>query len=354
MKAIQISIIGLKNSGKTVIAEKLKQKKEIENEKFDIYSFKQGSSLVYLSDTPYNIDEPKEMVAFMKEADACLFCISAIDAINQKLGELILLLNYADVEKGVVAITKTDSSTPQEVESLKNKVKTILSESNLKDVEIVETSSITGEGFDTLREELIKLEPKKREGDKFKMPIESTKEIKKELVSLFGIINSGKIKKYDKVFLMPWGKEFIVQELSLHGEIVEEINSGNRVGISFKGLYPWDVQMGDWISQEGVFKKGKNLRIELGITNFFKDKLRVGSECRLNIGMQTFPATIKKIVLDGSDISEAEPGKKVEVELESKLPFAFEEGQKCALFNPDAHWQSIRTVGFGSVKEAIE
>ncbi len=354
MKALQIAIVGLKNSGKTTIAEKLKQKKEIENEKFDIYSFKQGASLIYLSDTPYNIDEPKEMIAFMKQADACVFCISAIDSIDQKLGELILLMNYSNVDKGIIAITKTDSSTPQDIESLKNKIKAVLTESKIKEASIVETSSITNEGFDELKEEIMNIEPKERKGEKFEMPVECAKEVNREITNVFGIINSGKVKKYDKVNLMPWGKEFIVQELNLHGEIVEEVESGNRVGISFKGLYPWDVQMGDWISEENVFEKGKKLKIELDITNFFKDKLRANSECRLNIGLQTFPVTINKISKDGSEINEAEPGQKVEVEVESKLPFAFKKDYGCILLNPEAHWQSIRTVGAGIVKEALE
>ncbi len=354
MKAVQISIVGLKNSGKTTIAEKLKQKKEIEKEKFDLYSFKQGASLVYLTDTPYNIDEPKEMIALMKEADACLFCISAIDAINQKLGELILLLKYSNIKKGVIAITKTDSSTPDEVESLKKKIKAILAESKLKEAPIVEVSSITKEGFDELRENLVQIEPEERKGDKLKMPVECAEEEKKEHITLYGIINSGTIKKYDQIRMMPWGKEFVVQELKLHGEVVEEVESGNRVGVLLKGLYPWDVQMGDWITEEGVFEKGKKLKIELEITNFFKDKLRTGSECRLNIGMQTFPVNINKIIKDGSEINEAEPGQKVEVELESKLPFAFKKEQNCILFHPEAHWQSIRTVGSGVVKGVTE
>ncbi len=355
MKTLQIAFIGLNNSGKTTIVKKLQQKVELEAEKFNIYSFKQGDALVYLSDTPYNMEEPKEMIALLKEADACLFCISAVDGINPKLGELILLLNFLDIQKGVIAITKTDSSTPDEVESLKTKIKAVLKDSTLKDVPIIGTSSITDEGFTELREELVKLEPKQRdENAQFKMPIEIAKEIKSGLTTIFGIINSGKLKKYDKTVVMPWGKEFIVQEIQLHGEVVENAKAGDRVGVFFKGLYPWDVQTGDILTIEGLFQKSKKLKLEFEVTNFFKDELRTDSEVKLNIGLQTFPVTILKITKDGSEVSSAKPGEKVELQIESKLPFAFEKNQRCVIVNPEAHWRSIKVVGFGKVLEGVE
>ncbi|MCD6576145.1 MAG: 50S ribosome-binding GTPase [Nanoarchaeota archaeon] len=355
MKSVQVALIGLNNSGKSTVANKLQQKKELETEKFTISSFKEGGNLVYLADTPYNLDEPKEMIALLKESDACLLCVSAVDGVNPKLGELVLLLNFLGINNGVIAITKTDSSTVDEVEALKKKLKAVLIETGLKDAQIIGTSSITDEGFAELREELVKLNPKERdENSQFKMPIETAKEIKSGLTTLFGIIDSGKVKKYDKVFIMPWGKEFIVQEINLHGEVVEEAKAGDRVGIFFKGLYPWDVQTGDVLTVEGLLEKAKKLKLEFEVTNFFKDELRVGSEVKLNVGIQTFPVTITKLSKDGSEIDSAKPGDKVEIEIESKLPFAFEKNQECVIIHPEAHWRSIKVVGHGKVLEGVE
>ncbi|MCD6547048.1 MAG: hypothetical protein J7K22_00680 [Nanoarchaeota archaeon] len=354
MKALQIALIGLNNSGKTTVANKLQQKKELETEKFTIYSFKQGDTLVYLSDTPYNMDEPKEMIALLKEADACLFCISAVDGINPKLGELILLLNFLNISNGVIAITKTDSSTTDEVESLKNKLKAVLVDSNLKDVPMIGVSSITDDGFAELREELIKLNPRERKGDTLMLPIETAKEIKSGLTTVFGIIESGKIKKYDKTVIMPWGKEFVVQEVNLHGEVVEEAKAGDRVAVSYKGLYPWDVQTGDVITVEGNLNKAKKLKIELEITKFFKDELRKDSEILLNIGLQTLKVNVLNILKDGSEVDSAKPGEKVQLQVESKLPFAFVKNQPCVVINPEAHWRSIKIVGNGIVLEGVE
>lgn len=350
MKALQIALVGLNNSGKSTVTKKLQQKKELESEKFSIYSFKQGDSLVYLADTPYNMDAPKEMIGLIKESDACLLCVSAVDGVNQKLGELIILLNSLNIKKGIVAITKTDSSTSDEVEALKSKLNALLNESSLKGVQIIGVSSIIDEGFAELREALIGLSPKEYDNSaKFKMAVEIAKEVKSGLTTIFGVIQSGKIRKYDKVVIMPWNKEFVVQEINLHGEIVEEAKAGDRVGIFFKGLYPWDVQMGDIVTVENNLEKSKELRVEIEIVKFFRDELKSENEVMLNIGVQTFPITILKIFKDGAEVQSAKGGEKVELVCKSKLPFAFEKGQECAVINPDAHWRSIKVVGSGKV-----
>ena len=354
MKALQIALVGINNSGKSTVVEKLQQKKELESEKFSVYSFKQGDSLIYLADTPYNMDAPKEMVGLIKEADGCLICVSAVEGVNQKFGELIILLNSLKVNQAVVAITKTDSSTSDEVDALKNKLNLLFNESSFKGAQIIGVSSIMDEGFTELRESLIKLAPKNYNATaKFKMAVEVAKELKSGLTTIFGVIQSGTIKKYDKVIVMPWGKEFVVQEISLHGEIVENAKAGDRVGLFFKGLYPWDVQMGDIVTVENNTEKSKDLIIDFKIVQFFKDELKNGNEVMLNIGVQTFPVSISKILKDGNEVQSAKGGDKVEIVCKSKLPFAFEKNQDCVIINPEAHWRSIKVVGSGKVLGAL-
>jgi selenocysteine-specific translation elongation factor len=354
MNVTQFAFIGIKGSGKTSLIEKLQQKKEMETEQFNVYSFKQGASLIYMTDAPYDLSNPKSFLTLMYEADACVFCVSALEQIGQQLGELILLINYVGLTKGVIAITKSESTTPDEIEVLKTKLKAILSQSTLKEFEFVSVSSHTEIGISELIEEMIKIKSRARDSSKpFKMGVEFSKEIKSGFTTLFGVIECGTIKKYDKVFMMPWGKEFITQEINLHGEVVERAKAGDRVGISYKGLYPWDVQTGDIVTANSKFHKAKKIQIAFEINNFFKDELRSGAEVQLNVGIQTFPATILKILKEGSEVQSAKPGDKVTIEAETKLPFAFETGQNAVIINPGAHWRSIKVVGAGKVEKGL-
>jgi len=354
MKSVQVCFVGLSGSGKTELVKKLQQKEEIEAENFKIYSFKQGDSLIYLADTPYNPDEIKMLLALLAESDACVFCIDSTQPISPKHGELILLLNYIGHDKGVVVFTKSDSTTPDVIEKLKTQMKAILSESTLKSVEFITTSTVTEEGIVELREALVNLTPKDRdESGAFKMPIEIPVEVKSGFTNVYGIIERGSVKKYDKTIMMPWGKEFIVQEIKLHGEVVESAKAGDRVSILYKGLNKWDVQTGDVVAAENSLEKAKKIKCEIEISKFFKDELRSDSDVQLNIGLQTLPVHVNSISKDGNEVDSAKPGDKVVVEFESKIPFAFEKNQKAIVYNPEAHWKSIKVVGAGSVLEGL-
>lgn len=350
MKSLQVCVIGPAQSGKTTVVSKLQQKKELETDDFQVHSFKTGDTLVYLADAPFSPDRIKPTMALMAEADACMLCVPAtIDL--PKLGELILLINYMNLEKGVIAITKTDSA-PDRVDTLKAVLPKILAETSLKDVEIIGTSSLTDEGFTDISTALTQLQPKQRnESDKFRMGIETPQSIKSGFTTVTGVIQSGSLKKYDKTFMMPWGKEFILQEINIEGQVVESAKAGQRVDLLYKGLQAWDVQQGDVVTIEGLYEKGKTLTLDFEVSKFFKDELRTDHEVQLNIGMQTLPVNVVKIVRDSAETDRLSTGERGNVTVETKIPFAFEKGQQCIIYNPEAHWKSIKVVGSGKVME---
>jgi len=355
MKTLQIAILGLKGSGKTSLVKKLQQKVEYETEDLSLYSFKSGDTLIYLSDAPYDISKIKPVMAIMHEADAHILCISATEGINQALGELILLMNFSNCQNGVVALTKVDSVDPDVIDTLKSKIKGILSQTPMKNFSIITTSDITEEGLTELREALISFNPIQRDtSSNFKMSVELAQEVKAGLTSVLGVIEKGTTKKYHKVSILPWGKEFVVQEVNVNGEIKETAKAGDRVSLLFKGLYPWDVQMGDIITDGNFIKKSKKVRINFTVSSFYKDELRNGGEVDINIGLRTNNAIITSISKGNSNVESAKSGEEVIIDLESKLPFAFEEGQTCVIINPSANWKSIKVAGSGKVKEGLE
>jgi len=354
MKTLNIAVTGLKGAGKTEVVKKIQQRTELETEHLNVYSYKLGDTLVYLSDTVYDINKIKPTLALYHQADACLICVSAIDGISQAFGELVLLLSFSNVPHVVIAVTKTDSADSDQIATIKAKLKAIFSQTHLKDIPMIETSTLTDEGFIEISQELAKLMPRHHDKTGFiKMSIDTSKEIKSGLTTVTGVIERGSIKKYDKVVLMPWGKEFIAQEIQMYGEVVEKAEAGNRCAVSFKGLYPWDVQLGDIIAAENTIKKAKSLALEFHVSHFFKDELRPDMEVELNIGMQTSPVVIKSLKKDDVEVQKLASGEKGEVVIESKLPLAFEEHQHCIIVNPQAHWRSIKVAGNGKVKGSV-
>jgi selenocysteine-specific translation elongation factor len=245
----------------------------------------------------------------------------------------------------------TDSA-PENVDKLKAVLPKILAETSLKNVEIICTSSLTDEGFTDLKTALTQLAPKHRDANgKFKLGIEAPIEGKSGFTSVVGVIDRGSVKKYDKTFMMPWGKEFIVQEIKVEGLVSEKAHAGQRADILYKGLNKWDVQQGDVVAAEGSLEKGKIITADFEVSKFFKDELRKDSEVLFNIGMQTLPVTVTRIVKDNAEVPGITTGQKAHVTIETKVAFAFEKGQHCIIYNPEAHWKSIKVVGAGKIHE---
>ncbi len=343
-----VGFIGLKGSGKTSLIKKISQETITEQENFSIYSYKHGENKAYLIDAPYNRDDLTKSLNVIKMSNSIVICIPALSDVEQFLGELILLVENSQVKDGIIAMTKVDSATEDEINSLKKKLRGILSNTKLKEAKIIETSSITEEGIDEMRTEILNLSDVVPE-EELNFIIDSAKEIKKDLTRVYGFLRGGKIKLHDQVKIMPWGKDFIVQDIEVEGETKEEVDSPERAGIGFKGLYPWDVKIGDIVCKDG-YEKSKEINAKIKMIPFYKDKLSVGSEVILNVGLQMMKVKISEIRVNGEKVERIESGEG-EIKFESeKLPFALKGGERIFVINPDADWRTIRFAAVGSIK----
>ncbi len=344
-----VSFIGLSQSGKTSLIEKIATGESSKEENFSIYVLKHGDKKAYLVDSPYDRDDLTKQLSAIKMSNAVVICIPAISEVNQFLGELILLAQFSGIKSGIVAITHSDSATEDEISSLKRKMQAILASTPLKDAKIVVTSTVTEEGIDELREEILNL-PEYEAINELLFEIDSAKEIKKDLTNVYGFLKGGKLKVHDQVKIMPWGKEFILQSIELDKENVEEIQAPERVGLGFKGLFPWDVKIGDIICNSDDYKKTKKFTAEIEMIPFYKDKLSKDAEVIVNVGLQTMKLKINKIITD-NEVESIENGKaKIEFESE-KLPLALKGGEEIIVINPDANWRSIKFAAHGKVIE---
>ncbi len=347
-----VSFIGLSQSGKTSLVEKIATNEESKEENFSVYSLKHGDKKAYLIDSPYDRDDLTKQLNAIRMSNAVVIAIPAIAEVNQFLGELILLAQFAGIKSGLVAITHADSATEDEVNSLKKKMQAILASTTLKDAKIIVTSVVTEEGLDELREEILNL-PEYEASNELLFEIDSAKEIKKDLTNVYGFLKGGKLKVHDQVKIMPWGKEFILQSIEFDKENVNEIQAPERVGLGFKGLFPWDVKMGDIICIGDEYKKTKNIEAEIEMVPFYKDKLSKEGEVIVNIGLQTMKMKINKIITD-TEVESIEKGK-AKIELESeKLPLALKGNEHVIIINPDANWRSIKFAAHGRVTNILQ
>src|SRR4030042_392970 len=96
---------------------------------------------------------------------------------------------------------------------------------------------------ENLRQALLKLKIE-RQYDYPIMPIDNYFLVKSVGTIVLTIIKSGRIKKYDKLFVEPIGKEVMIKGIQSQDNDIEEAEAGMRVGLNLKGIESDEIKRG--------------------------------------------------------------------------------------------------------------
>jgi len=99
----------------------------------------------------------RNMLAGVGSIDAVLFVVAADEGFMPQSAEHLQILDFLDISGGVVALTKSDVVTDEELELARDDVWDRLRGSCLHDARMVPVSAATGAGLDELRAALDEL-----------------------------------------------------------------------------------------------------------------------------------------------------------------------------------------------------
>lgn len=119
-----------------------------------------------------------------------------------------------------------------------------------------------------------------------------------------GRVESGTVRRYQEVSILPSGAEAVVKSIQMHDDPVDEARFPARVGLSLKGVRPDDVSRGDVVAAragpgaEGgcaVVPAGKEVAVQYEPSPFYKGPMGAGQGCIVGIGMQARAARIASV-----------------------------------------------------------
>ncbi|MEW6722403.1 MAG: hypothetical protein AB1324_04020 [Candidatus Micrarchaeota archaeon] len=170
-----------------------------------------------------------------------------VDALSPKIGEIIVALNSLKFDKGVVV-----SKNPLPLAGT-----TLEKFEKAADSEAAKTKLLS----------MSRGEP----GEIVLALVERTEAVKSVGNVAHGVLKSGKLKKADKLFMLPEKKEVEVRSLSVLGADREELDAGNLFSMAYKGdLAPSGILVPLRHEQEiGNVINGRFLK-----SPFFKDELK--------------------------------------------------------------------------------
>lgn len=204
----------------------------------------------------------RTMVAGATGIDLFLVCIAADDGVMPQTREHMAVLRRLGVERGVVAITKSDVVDPE--------VAAAEAAEFVPGAEVVPVAALRGDGLDELRAALDRAAAAtpSRAADPdvpARLHIDRSFTLKGIGTVVTGTLWSGTLAAGEHVRVMPAGLKTRLRSVHVHDEAVERAAAGQRVALNLVGLARDDVGRGDVIVRGGSITRAFILdaRIEL-------------------------------------------------------------------------------------------
>ena len=204
-------------------------------------------------DVPGHKDFINTMVSGASGIDFVMLVIAADSGIMPQTTEHLNIIKSLGIDKGFVALNKTDLVDDEIVELASIEISELLEQNNLN-FPIVPVSAHTGKGLDTIIHTIEKIIPEIPEKEKFgafRMYIDRLFTVKGAGSVVTGSVLSGSVKLGDELFLQPFvNKALKVKTIQRHGKNVDSVEAGDRAALNLSGLKKEDFKRGMIISDK--------------------------------------------------------------------------------------------------------
>ena len=244
-----------------------------------------GKSISFI-DVPGHERFIKNMLAGTGGIQAVLLVVAADESVKPQTREHFDICRLLDIRHGVVALTKADIATSQQIETTIREVRELCEHSFLEDAPVIPVSVISGQGLPELRTELLGLlehvQPRDSRG-LARLPIDRSFALRGFGTVVTGTLWNGHLRTGDAVEVLPSKRQARIRGLQVHGNRVDEAVAGQRTAVNLVGIEHTDIQRGqvlihrdelamstvldvslDWIPQFKTAKKREHVLLHLG------------------------------------------------------------------------------------------
>ncbi|MDD4749204.1 MAG: translation elongation factor EF-1 subunit alpha [Methanosarcinaceae archaeon] len=213
-------------------------------------------------DCPGHRDFVKNMITGASQADAAVLVVAAPDGVMSQTKEHIFLSRTLGINQLIVAVNKMDAVEYSEdrYKEVVEQISGILKMIGFKPSEIpfIPTSAYKGDNVSeasantpwykgpTVKQALNDLkEPEKPISLPLRIPVEDAYTISGIGTVPVGRVETGVMKKGDKVVFMPGGTGGEVKSIEMHHEEIPQATPGDNIGWNVRGIGKGDVRRGD-------------------------------------------------------------------------------------------------------------
>ena len=272
----------------------------------------------------------KNMLAGASGIDLVLLVIAADEGIMPQTREHFDICRLLQVEKGVIAITKTDLVDKEVLDLVRLEIDELVQGTFLDGAPVVDVSAKTGEGVNELKTALLEIgRSVHARSDELiaRLPIDRSFSIKGFGTVITGTLASGSVAEGEELELLPVGKNVRVRGVQTHGEKVRKSVAGRRTALNLAGIEHSQAERGMLLAEPGVLRAGQIFDAIVEVLANAPRPIRSRQRVRLHIGTAEILARIAVI----GEKQEILPGEKGNIQLRLESPLAAILGERFIL-----------------------
>ena len=352
---LTLGVIGHVDHGKTALVhaltgvdtDRLQEEKERGLSIVLGFSYLQGRhGIIDLIDVPGHQNFVRTMISGATGIDGALLVVAANEGIMPQTREHLDIAELLGVARGLIAITKRDLVSADELELVTDAVRSFVAGTFLDDANIVCTSTVTNNGLSELRVALDTLEPVHDRGtgvgNPF-LPIDRVFVMHGFGPVVTGTLRGGQLVANQKIELLPGRLAATIRGLQVHNKAVEHAGPGQRVAVNLRNIKRDDIRRGNSIALPGFMRTTRRIDAELRLLKSLKTPLKNGAAVRLLAGTIEVMAKVRLL-----DCQSLEPGATGLVQLRIDREVALHPLERFVIRS----YSPMRTVGGGRVLDA--
>jgi len=207
------------------------------------------------------------MLAGAGGGDRALLVVAANEGVMPQTREHVAILDLLGVQGGVVALTKADTVTPEELEARKQELEDFLAGGPLEGSPVVACSAKTLEGIEALRQAILQVARNvQRPPDPFRpfrLGADRVFTLPGAGTVVTGTARWGQVAVGQEVWVFPPGKQFRVKTLQVHGQPRREAFAGERVALALAGAKVEEIPRGAQLLSPGPWEPRSRCVAEL-------------------------------------------------------------------------------------------
>jgi selenocysteine-specific elongation factor len=285
----------------------------------------------------------KQMVAGAGGIDLVLLLVAADESVMPQTKEHMEVLQSLAVHNGLVVVSKCDLASADMREIVREDIAELTSGTFLEGAPVVETSSKTGAGMETLKETLARMAstvPERETGGPYRQPVDRVFHKKGIGVVITGSCYSGTVKVGDKLEVLPGGLTTRVRELQSFSEKRTTGQAGERLAVALQGLKLEEVRRGDMLTTPGRFVATHAIDARVRLASYYDFVLKNRERLRIHHGAREVLGRI--ILLDNTSL---QAGDDALVQIRLEKPLVTAEGDSFVL----RKYSPARVIGGGLV-----